>query len=352
MKKNAIVRACLLLALLVLTAWNVFRSDRLEKATEAHRTRKPLSTLQASLDHLRRRPWSRAAERLAALSLSRLDFAEEAEARYRKAGPLSLDDRKARAFAILRANRREDAIKAYQEILEDYPNDVEALRNLSTVYLTQMQYREAAAVAERLAGLPGQEVFGLTMVGTMHHHLTEAERAVAAFQRVVELDPQLSRMPLDRGQFDLYFASDLFDAGRAREAAEWLAASPALESDPMLLVLKGVAHLSLSELDEAEGCWRRALEINAALPQAWTNLGKLELLRNQPERAIEALQRADALQPNDYTTLYNLVMANRRLGKTEEAADYQSRLDRLKARSGTPTMTMGTGAVTPEDAHD
>jgi tetratricopeptide (TPR) repeat protein len=190
------------------------------------------------------------------------------------------------------------------------------------------------------------------MVATMLHHLNEPARAAEAFGRVVELDPELAVMPLDRWQFYLYFASDLFDAGRAREAAARLAASPALETHPMLLVLEGVAHQGLGELGEAERCWRRALELDASLVQAWSSLGKLEMLRNRPAEAVAPLERALALSPDDYTTVYNLMMARRRLGQKDEVAELQGRLDRIKARSGSPTMSMGSAAALPEDAHD
>ncbi len=62
-----------------------------------------------------------------ALCLSRLDFPDEAERYYQKAGPVDVKHANVRAYAILRANRREDAIAALQAILKRDPRDLRRL---------------------------------------------------------------------------------------------------------------------------------------------------------------------------------------------------------------------------------
>jgi len=64
--------------LAILTAWNVTRSDALDRAEHAYNRVDLPGCLGLALDHLDRRPWSREAARLAALCLSRLDFADRA----------------------------------------------------------------------------------------------------------------------------------------------------------------------------------------------------------------------------------------------------------------------------------
>lgn len=346
-------RALVLGLLAAGTAWNISRSPRLEEAAEAYGRGRYLPALMAALDHLDARPWSRSAARLAALCLSRLDYSELAEPYYRRSGTLSRDDLLVRAYAILRSNRREAAIVAYRSILDRWPAEPVALRNLATVYLTQGRYREALEVAERLEAVPGQEVVGATMVGTMNYRMGEPERAIAAFERAERLDPGLRSMPEFAPQFARYYGEMLTSVGRAREAVDRLAPASADQPDDLLLLDRlGAAYQALGMLEEAEECWRREVRLDANALDGWINLGKLALARGRPEEAVGPLDRAVDLDPTSYSALYNLLLAHRRLGHAEEARSLQARLDAVKAGQGTPTARMGSPPLPPEDSHD
>lgn len=351
--KRRLLRTLVLALLLGLTAWNLTRSAKLDAATAAYRSRRYVPALQAATEHLRLRPWSREANRIAALCLSQLDFSERAEPFYRKAGPITLADHRVRAFGIVRSNRREDAIRAYRTILERWPDDADSLRNLATVHMSQWQNREAVEFAERLAALPGQEVVGSTMLGSLYHRLGETERSVSSFDRVLRLDPGLERMPLPGWQFDLLYAEGLINVGRNQEAADRLEKAVAAEPGNLILLDRlGMAYENLGRLEDAEATWLRELATDPSTPEPMIHLGKLELVRVRPERAAEYLRRAVELRPDDYAALYNLLLATRRLGLLDEARSLQARLDEAKARQGTPTKRMGPSTPTLEDAHD
>ena len=76
-----------------------------------------MGCLQHALDHLERRPWSRDAALLAGRCLSRLDYADQAEPYYRRAGRLLLQDQQVRAYGLVRGPHPELAIPAYREII-------------------------------------------------------------------------------------------------------------------------------------------------------------------------------------------------------------------------------------------
>jgi hypothetical protein len=80
------------LGLSILTGWNVTRSDALPDAERSYGRGDLVGCLQHALDHLARRPWSREGALLAARSLSRLDFADQAEPYFQRAGRLSIAD--------------------------------------------------------------------------------------------------------------------------------------------------------------------------------------------------------------------------------------------------------------------
>ena len=71
--------------------------------------------------------------------------------------------------------------------------------------------------------IPAGAVIGHTLAGVVHHNTGESERAVAAFGRVLELDPELEQMPLrPRSMFWAEFGLNLILIGRPDEAQRHL----------------------------------------------------------------------------------------------------------------------------------
>jgi tetratricopeptide (TPR) repeat protein len=332
----------LLAGLLGLTAWNVSWSDALPEARAAYaRTQYP-QALRRALDHLDRRPWSREAHKLAALSLSRMDYGDGAEPHYRKAGPLDRREALVRAYGLVRANRRKEAIAAYKAILRRHPDEPEALRRLAVVQLTQGDLLTAIGLANRLSKIPGQEVVGYTMVGSFNHNLRDYEMSVPAFEEVLRRDPELTQMPLPRREFWTYVGNDLLARGRANRARVLMArALGELGDDPQILFYLGGAHYLSGNAEAAEPYLRRVVALDPGHADAWSTLGRLELARNRPEAAIEPLERARALSPKSYDVLYSLVLAATRLGRDADAARYRRELEALRARQGAPVTGMG-----------
>jgi tetratricopeptide (TPR) repeat protein len=301
------------------------------------------SALRRALDHLDRRPASRAAALLGARCLSRLDFAEKAEPYYRRAGPLGLEDRHVRAYGLVRANRREEAVGAYQDILARRPDDVLALRRLAAVRIAQARRDEALALADRLIRIPSGAVIGHTLAGVVHHDTESPERAVAAFERVLALDPDLRLMPLNpSSMFWTYLAQDLLALGRPAEARRGLARALSGSGDATLAGLMGQAYRQEGDFDEAEHWWRQASEWDPTRVEPWLNLGRLMLQRDRPGEAIAPLSKAAAVAPKASEPLYSLSLANRRLGRQAEADRLRAEADRLRGQSGATPRGMGT----------
>jgi tetratricopeptide (TPR) repeat protein len=165
-----ILVALALLGLIAFTAWNLTHSSALEEAAKAYSRGDLTGGLEHALTHLSRQPWSHAAALLAANCLSRLDYSEEAEPYYRRAGRLSLADSQIRAYGLARGPHPERAIPAYNEILVRSPENVTALRRLAAVLIAHGRTGELNAVAERLIAIPGGVVIGETLRATVFHN--------------------------------------------------------------------------------------------------------------------------------------------------------------------------------------
>ena len=361
-------RVALLVGLLGLLAWNLTRSDALEQAEQSELRGDFVNALMNALDHLDRRPWSGPARAVAARCLSRLDFADQAEPYYRRGWQPSVEDDYYHAYGLVRANQREQAIAAFDAILEKHPGDVTALRMKAGVLLTQNRWDDVMAVARRLIEHPpgpvtifkpvtksahwtlkaekveSGPVIGYTLLGLAHHDKGEPEEAVEAFGRVVELDPEFRSMPLQRNVFWGTYADDLLGVSRSSDVIRLLSRVFAESPDVGLLELMGRAHLNQSQFDDAERCWKQALELSPNLFSAYLNLGRIELQRGKPDSAIAWLNRAAELKPGSYEAAYSLALCYKRLGKLEEAKKFQekarqnrqSNLDAASERGGAP----------------
>jgi tetratricopeptide (TPR) repeat protein len=289
---------CLVLAgLSILTGWNLTRSDAIADARRSYTRAELVPCLEHALDHLERRPWSREAALLAARCLSRLDYAEDAEPYYRRAGQLELNDSQIRAFGLARGPHPEHAIPAYNEILVRWPDNVTALRRLAGVLLAQNKTEQLLKLADRLGQTPGGAVIGQTLRGVVYHNDKNAQQAVAAFERVLDLDPELREMPLARGMFWSHLADDLVASGRFDEAGRYLTRALTGNADAFLMNQLGRVYFLQGELDDAEHSFRQAAQWDPSDYSPRLELAKLALQRRDREEALLQLNQAHLLAP-------------------------------------------------------
>jgi tetratricopeptide (TPR) repeat protein len=342
-------RVALLAGLLALTAWTATRSDALTEAEGAYRRKNLIAALRCAEDHLVRRPWSREAERLAARCLSELDFADAAELHYQRAGGLNRDDLHVRAYGLVRANQRKKAEEAYLEILKRWPEDALALRRLAAELMTQSRWDDALVYAERLARVPEGDVDGWAMTAVIHHEEKNPEAAIAAYEKVLELDPDLRNRAKGADYrreywsriFWLQFCEDLLRLGRASDVRQHLEKALAENEDPLLRRLLGTAYYVEGNFSEAERAFHRAVEAEPTFYEAWLDLGRVAQAQKRPADAVEPLLRAHRLSPETYEPVYRLSQVYRMLRRTEEADRFGKLADEIRRRSPPPTSGMG-----------
>jgi len=331
--RGRVVLSLLSVGLLCLTAWNLTRSFALHEAGTAYARGDFAEALGRSLQHLSRQPWSRDAAIMAATCLSRLDFADEAEPYYRRAGRLSLSESQTRAYGLVRGPHPERAIPVYNEILARSPENVTALRRLAAVLLAQEKTEMLQNVAERLLGIPGGVAIGETLRAVVYHNEANSQMAAAAFERALELDPELREIPLPHRLFWSLFTDDMISSGRIDDARVALSNFMAKSQDAGLMDRLGQIYLLQGSLDDAQRCFVQATEWGPNDYRPHFNLAKLALNRNDREVAMRHLKQARLLAPREYRVLYSLESVYRQLGNTAEADRIQDDLKRLRADS-------------------
>jgi tetratricopeptide (TPR) repeat protein len=287
------------------------------------------------LEHLDKQPWSGEAALLAAKCLSGLNYALEAEPYYRRAGRLELNDLQIRAFGLALGPRPELAVPAYNEILARSPENVTAMSKLAGVLLVDRdQTGQLLELADRLDQVAGGAVIGARLRGVVYHNDSNPQQAVAAFERVLQLDPELREVPGPHTLFWTELADDLIAVGRIEDASRYLAMAVSKSSDPSLLNRLGRTYFLRGAFDDAEPCFRRAAELAPNDHVAYLNLARLALSRQDQGEALAQLNRARALAPRQYDVLYSLALVYRQLGRTAEADQLQPTVNRLREQLG------------------
>ncbi len=106
-------------------------------------------------------------------------------------------------------------------------------------------------------------------------------------------------------------------------AQEWHAVNPA---DAKALFYQGVALAASGRFVEAETAYRRALELDATDFKTWNNLaGILFEGRKKPAEAIQCMQQALKVDPQNKVGWANLTSMVGRLGRHDKALEFAER---------------------------
>jgi tetratricopeptide (TPR) repeat protein len=324
--------------------WFVMRFDPLGHTATAFERHQYQSALKAALLHLSWFPSDRRASLMAARCVMRLGRGPEAEAYYQKAAPLGLADAQARAYNLVNLNQPKQAVVAYEELLNRWPDDVLALKRLAAVWMGMKHWRDVLRLADHMIAIPAEEVSGQTMAAIAHHELKHYDQAITSCLRVLEIDHRLERMPLPRTLFWNNFSLDLIASGRTEEARRYLRQALTDCQDAGLMELLGLTYSQQGAIDEAERCWRQAESWDPNNADVCLDLGQLALSRNRWNEAVDLLKRAADQSTEAIGPLYSLSQAYRMLGNDGEAQRYRRLADVRRQARPVPAPAMGAAA--------
>src|SRR6266480_1172455 len=194
-----------------------------------------------------------------------------------------------------------DAIRELQRALELQPDDVSIRVDLGQAYLDIDAYGHALAQGEAIHERAPGNAFGAYLVGAGTLGQGQAEAALEPLSRALRLDAAPPE-----------FHKTLADA-----------------------------FAMLNRLDEAEGAYRRALDLTPKYADALVGLGKLLVLRNQPGLADELLARAKTVSPDSPAVRLAVSGLREAEGRFPEAI---AELEGLPRQAWSPriVLTLGT----------
>jgi tetratricopeptide (TPR) repeat protein len=226
------------------------------------------------------------------------------------------------AVGHYQAGRRQDAIAAWQQVLQQQPTDYIAQQYLIELYAQQGQRDAALRLLETLRQTMPEANFLMQFA----FHLEDVQLhdlADQVYRTAAHLDQHLAEAPYRLGK-------NALRAGRYQEAIGHF--QQALQRHPGLVDAvqgMGLAYAEQGQTARAEAQFQAVLRLAPNFAEAYTHLGKLYLSTGRLDQATAAYRTVLTLQPEQAQGYHNLGTVLAAQGQTEAAiAQFQEALQR------------------------
>ncbi len=204
------------------------------------------------------------------------------------------------ALALHQSERLAEAEAAYRRILEQTPDEVQALRFLGVLLCQTNRYAEAVTVLNRAVALDAGDAGTMSNLGVALTALKRYEEAVARLEEAARLTPTAS---------DVWYnlARARRGTGRLVEALAAYERALALQpDDPIIRNNRGNVLQDLGRFEEALADYQQALSFRPDYVEARYNSGKALMVLDRLEEAAAQVEMALRTRPQDSDMLLRL----------------------------------------------
>ncbi|ACK65880.1 TPR repeat-containing protein [Rippkaea orientalis PCC 8801] len=195
------------------------------------------------------------------------------------------------ALQLVQENRYDEALLAFQEILEQDPNTKQAHLGIGRIYLKQKDYQGALTHFQTARNLDPMMVQASLAIGNAYYELKQLELSMQAFQDAVNIDPSDATGYLGIGRV-------LIKQKQYPQAKEQL--QKALVLNPQLILarlLMAQIYQEQGDIDQAITEIESVLKLNPTLSNAYQGLGNLYLKQEKYALARKNFEQAQQLNP-------------------------------------------------------
>lgn len=203
------------------------------------------------------------------------------------------------AKSLHRSQKSDEANRIYIQILEQYPDNVEAMRLRAVVYMEKGYFPLAEEFLLQALSIDPKNPSAYNNLGSLYFSQKEIDKAIQCFRKALNIDPEFSQAANNLGNV----WQELGEADKAIAAYEL-----ALTADPKLAPAWNNLGNTLSRCNrssDASKLFLKALELDPNYKDAWNNLGISYATQGFTEQALQAYNRALELARNDALTLNN-----------------------------------------------
>ncbi len=227
------------------------------------------------------------------------------------------------------------AVTTYREAAQADPHDERNYIDLATVSVEHQSFEAALSVLD--AGIAQNPHSGalLTLRGAVQAQLGHNDAAAADFEAADRLQPSKLYGAVGLGVL-------LRDTSKLRQAEQLVRARLRTHPKDATLnylladvLMRGGAAPGEARFAEARALLVKAVALEPGLAVAYGELGKLDLRAGRTDDAIAELEKGVRDDPADRTSLYQLVLAYRRAGRTQDAARVAAQLSAAVERDRT-----------------
>lgn len=200
------------------------------------------------------------------------------------------------ARTALRLDRIDTALAAFKEACQVKPDSLLLRRGLAEASLQAGLHQEAMSVADQVLQMESDDVNNLAWYADFVSHLGENEKAVAALERAVQIDPFRPDLLVDLAQWQMS-AGDL---GAASKTLETVLSIQHYREGLRGNFLRRAAqmYLRMQDLQSALTCYDRALAAEAAPDSSlYYEIAELHERLGNLETALDLIQRAQEINP-------------------------------------------------------
>ena len=242
--------------------------------------------------------------------------------------PDSMEARINLGVALAHEGRYDEAVQQYRQALQRDPGNEMALLNLALAHYKEADFTKARNEFLELHKLhpPNQQAFYL---------LADCDLRLGNFQDAIALvEPAYEAHP-DDAAIEYLLGTALIQDGQTQKGAAVIDRMMRNGNSAVASVLLGASQYAAGDYKASAATLRKALDLNPALPGAWTIYGRALLNNGENEQAKAAFLRALQTDANDFDACLHLGALLRHDGDLAGAGPYLKHALMLRPDSAT-----------------
>lgn len=195
---------------------------------------------------------------------------------------------------------------------------------LGAQYMRNREYQIAMEKLTKAVELNPRNINAHGTLALLHAVIGQYDKAEASFKQAMRIDGDNSSLLNNYGQF-------LCQRGRYEEGQKLImkaVANPLYANADSGYYNAGACAMGNGKLDEADGYFRKALEINSEMTPALLQMADVSLQLNRALQARAYLQRYGAVATMNARALWLGVQIERQLGNRDDEASYALQLQK------------------------